>query len=132
MQIYASGKGATSSNKQPESVLKDFIESIDEVTENLIQYTTKLEHNSAQPTTQSGIQETIDDCRLLAQELLGRYEKLRLDTKPGKCKSSIMAVKCIWKQSELLDLQIRLAKYQSQFEWRILLSLRCDQLQAVT
>jgi len=124
LDIYKTGTGASTSNRESETLLKDFVESIDTVSENLLLYDERLEVKLLQATAQNGLQDIVDDCRGLAAELLGRFEKLKLQRKPGRWKSSVRAVKCMWQESELVELQKRLSRYQSQFEWRILLSLR--------
>ncbi|KAF8851240.1 hypothetical protein BDZ45DRAFT_767290 [Acephala macrosclerotiorum] len=126
LEIYIARSGASTSNKEYEKLLQDFIESIDIVSENLLQYDRRLDITPPQASSQNGLQEIVDDCRSLAAKLLTRFEKLKLQRKPGLWKSSVRAVKCMWQESELVDLQKRLSRYQSQFEWRILLSLRQD------
>jgi len=124
LEIYTAGSGATFSNKESETLLKDFIESIDTVSENLLQYDTRLGEKLSQATAQNGLQDIIDDCRNLAAELLARFEKLKSQRKPGRWQSTVKAVKFMWQDSELVKLQERLSKYQSQVAWHILLSLR--------
>ncbi|PMD63790.1 uncharacterized protein K444DRAFT_626482 [Hyaloscypha bicolor E] len=126
LEIYTAGTGVTVSNKESETLLKDFIESIDTVSENLLQYDTRLGEKLPQATAQNGLQDIINDCRNLAAELLVRFEKLKLQRKPGRWQSTAKAVQCMWQDSELVGLQQRLSKYQSQLAWHILLSLRQD------
>jgi hypothetical protein len=123
-QIYAAGSGVSVANKESETLLKDFIDSIDTVFENLLEYNTRMGEKLPHAAVQNGLQDIIDDCKNLAAELLVRFEKLKLERKPGRWKSTARAVKCMWQSSELVELQTRLSRYQSQFEWRILLSLR--------
>jgi hypothetical protein len=123
-EIYKATNGASTRNKESETLLKDFIESIDTVSADLVQYGTRLGLTLQQTTSSNGLQEIVDDCRSLAADLLARFEKLKLERKPGRWKSVLRAVKCMWAESELQDWQARLVRYQSQLEWRILVSLR--------
>ena len=123
-EICKAPNGASASNKESEMLLKDFIESIDTVSADLLQYDNKLSLNIQQTPSSSGLQEIVDHCKALTVNLLARYENLKLHRKSGRWKSLMRAVKCMWKEPELQDLNERLIRYHSQLEWRVLLSLR--------
>jgi hypothetical protein len=124
LEIYRTTNGASTQNAQSEVLLRDFIESIDTVSSDLEQYRSALDLTSPLASGAGGVQDIVEDCRGLAGELLGRFEKLRAHGQVGPWKSLVKSVKCMWKEKELQDLQTRLGRYRHQLEWRVLISLR--------
>lgn len=126
VEIYRGVDGSSASNTQAEGLLKGFIETIDEVASDLGQYRTALSAASKQAAGKGELQiaSIIVDCQTIADDLLRRFEKLKSDGKPGKWKSFVTGVKCLWKKHELEELQKRLRANREELEWRILLSLR--------
>lgn len=123
-EIYNAANGASARNQESESLLKSFIESIDTVSTDLVQYDARLALTFEQTSSSPGLQQIVNDCRDIATDLLARFDKLKLQRNPGRWKSMLRAVKCMWKEYELQDLQARLGRYHSELEWRVLVSLR--------
>jgi uncharacterized protein YdiU (UPF0061 family) len=126
IEIYRNTTGASTTNGQAETLLKSFIDTIDEVSNDLEQYFQALSTASTQASNQDDIQVqlVITDCQAIAQDLLQRFEKLKRTGRPGKWKSFITGVKCVWNKNELEELHKRLKKNRDELEWRIMLSLR--------
>jgi hypothetical protein len=126
IEIYQGADGASTSNAQAEVLLKSFIETIDEVSSNLGQYCVALNVASKEASRRGEVQisSIISDCQAIADELLRRFDKLKSNGKPGKWKSFVSGVKCMWKKQELEELQGRLKQNRDELEWRVLLSLR--------
>lgn len=126
IEIYRAADGASASNAQAEALLKSFIDSTDEVTLDLGQYMVALQTTTQKASGKSDAQiaSIILDCQAIATDLSQRFEKLRSSGKPGKWKSFVGGVKCMWKKNELEELQEKLKRHRAELEWRILLSLR--------
>lgn len=126
IEIYRNAHGASASRAQSESLLKSFIATIDDVTSNLGRYCLALSATSEQANSkgETQISYITSDCRVMAQDLLQRYNKLKLAGKPGKWQSFTTGVKCMWKKHELDELEARLERNRNELEWHILLSLR--------
>jgi hypothetical protein len=126
LEIYRTADGASTSNAQTEALLKDFMESMDEVSSDLVQYRSALFVTSKQALAAgpSQIGLIISDCQAISDELVARFEKLKSGGKPGRWKSFVTAVKCMWEKKELDELQYRLQQHRAELEWRILISLR--------
>jgi hypothetical protein len=126
VEIYQHTNGASASNAHAETLLKSFVETIDEIAADLGKYFTSL--NAAFPQAQqqgdTQICSIIKDCQEIASDLLQRFDKLKTSGKPGKWKSFVAGVKWIWRKNELKELQSRLKDIREILEWRILLSLR--------
>ena len=133
LEIYTTVGGVSSSNAQTEALLKDFIESIDEVTTNLAQYRNVLSDTSKQAfiPSQDQMSTIIADCRGVADELMARFDKLKASGTPGRWKSFAMGVKCMWKKKDLEELQSKLQQHRKELEWRMLISLRSILSQAL-
>lgn len=126
IEIYRGADGASASNAQAEMLLKSFVETIDEVSSNLGQYCVALSAASKQASGRGEAQTSsiISDCQAIADELVRRFDKLKSSGTPGKWKSFVSGLKCMWKKQELEELQRRLKQNRDELEWRILLSLR--------
>lgn len=124
LEIYQATKGASRANTESETLLRCFIESINMVSSDLKKYRSALNVTPPHVFGAGAIKDIVDDCRNLAGDLLGRFEKLRAGGNPGRWKSFVRGVKCMWSEKELQDLQSRLGRYQSLLEWRVLISLR--------
>jgi hypothetical protein len=126
LEIHRAATGASTANAESETLLRDFIESIDTVSSDLKQYRSALDATSPQVSGAgtSALHDVVENCKVLAVELLDRFEKLRGEGNRGRWKSFMTGVTCMWKEKELQDLQGRLGRYRSQLEWRVLISLR--------
>jgi capsule polysaccharide export protein KpsE/RkpR len=126
IEIYRDASGASTTNAQSEILLKSFIDTIEDVSNDLGKYFNALNAASAQANVQGDVQIrlVIADCQAIAQDLSQRFEKLKASGKPGKWKSFVAGLKCVWGKNELDELQKRLKKNRDDLEWRIMLSLR--------
>jgi hypothetical protein len=126
LEIQRTADGASTSDAQTEALLKDFIGSMDEVSSDLVQYRSALlvTLKQALAAGQSRIGSIISDCQVLTDELVARFEKLKWGGNPGRWKSFVTGMKCMWKKKELDELQYRLQQYRAELEWRILNSFR--------
>lgn len=126
LEIYRTANGTPTSNAQTEALLKGFIESMDGVSSDLAQYRTALSVTSKQAFIpgQNELGTIISDCQNLANDLMTRFEKLKASGRPGRWKSFVAGVKCMWKKKELDELQLRLQQHRKELEWRMLISLR--------
>ncbi|KAL2440891.1 hypothetical protein ABEF95_008482 [Exophiala dermatitidis] len=126
VEIYRGVHGASASNAQAEVLLKSFIATIDEVSSDLGQYSVALSTSSKEASRRGEAQigAIVLDCQSVAEDLLQRYQKLKSGGSPGKWRSFVSGVKCMWKHQELEALQRRLKQNRDELEWRVLLSLR--------
>lgn len=97
LQIYNTADGVITSNSQTEALLKDFIESVDEVSSDLVEYRAALQSmsNRARSSGEGQIVSIILDCEVLAEDLVTQFERLKASGKPGRWKSLVMGVKCM-------------------------------------
>jgi hypothetical protein len=125
IEIYRDADGATSTNTHSELLLKSFIDTIDEVSRDLAKYFHALDAASSQAHNQGDVQIglIIKDCQAIAKDLSLRFGKLKASGRPGKWKSFVTGLKCVWRKNELEELQKRLKKNREELEWRIMLSL---------
>ncbi|KAF2025695.1 hypothetical protein EK21DRAFT_116550 [Setomelanomma holmii] len=125
-EIYRNADGASASNSQAKLLLQSFVDTIDQVSNDLSQYFNALGAASTKALQQNDAQTAliISDCQSIAKDLSSRYEKLKASSKPGKWKSFAIGLKCVWKKNELEELQKRLKKLRDELEWRIMISLR--------
>ena len=126
VEIYQHNNGASAANDHAETLLKSFVETIDEISRDLGKYFMSLGAASTQAQEQgdSQICLIITDCQKIANDLLQRFNKLKTSGTPGKWKSFLAGIKCIWRKNELEDLHSRLKRNRKELEWRIMLSLR--------
>jgi hypothetical protein len=126
VEIYQRTSGASAANSQAETLLKSFVDTIDEISSDLAKYFTSLNAASTQAQQQGDTQicNIIADCQQVASDLTRRFDKLKTSGKPGKWKSFVAGVKCIWREKELEELHSRLKRNREELEWRIMLSLR--------
>jgi hypothetical protein len=124
LEIHRAANGATNANAESETLLRDFIATIDTLTRDLKQYRLTLTVISPQVAQAGSLQDVVEKCRALANDLLGRFQKLRPEGKRSRWKSWVKGVECMWRGRELQDLQSRLARYRSELEWHVLISLR--------
>jgi hypothetical protein len=125
-EIYRDADGASAANAKAEALLKSFIDTVDEISSDLGQYSVALGAASEQTNEkdEAHIDYIISGCRVIAEDLLQRFDKLKSSGKPGKWKSFVFGMKCMWKKQELEDLRQWLKQYRKELEWRVLISLR--------
>jgi hypothetical protein len=122
-EIYLSTSGSLKANDDSEMLLREFAESIDNLSSDLSRYQDAL-NDTVQQVGGSPMKVTVDGCRSLAQDLIKRFERLRGEGNLGRWKSLVKGVKCMWKAKELQELQKRLTQHRSQLEWHVLIALR--------
>ena len=102
------------------------------VTDDLRQYSEKLRQGlQSSGTQQLGFSEDekallsmCDGCLQVAGEIDKALQALKLQSKPGKCKSFRHAIKSVWSDKRLAELKRRLDMYSEQMDRRTLASLR--------
>ena len=122
-QLYKSASGTTKTTKEIEALTKDFTQSIDRVSQDMLQYQLALDQTTPVGEGSQDIQRIVDGCKELASQLLTQLGKLQ-PSKRAAWPILLATIKTIWKEKELKDLKDRLSDYRSQLEWHILLSLR--------
>jgi hypothetical protein len=122
--IYQSASGTTKANLEVQMLVETFIDSIDTVSSDLVKYRNALSETPSDSHEQDSVQKIVAECGNVAQELLARIEKLRPEGKKGRWRSFVTAVKSMWKEKDIQDLQARLARLRAELEWIVLISLR--------
>jgi hypothetical protein len=125
-EIYRDASGASAANKQSQTLVRNFVEKIDEISKDVGLYFDALATASSQASAQADPQISliIKDCQVIAQDLSTRLAKLKASGTHGRWKSFLKGLECMWKKNELDELEGRLKRNRSELEWRILLSMR--------
>ncbi len=126
-EIYHSGSGASKHNADTETLTNAFASSLDTVSRDLAKYCAFLGDDAATQGTGSGqseIQAVVDGCRDVALDMLGRLEKLKTGKDAGKWKSFLVAVKALWMEKEIFEVEQKLRKFRTELQWVIVVSLR--------
>jgi uncharacterized phage infection (PIP) family protein YhgE len=110
-ELYKSASGATSENDELESLAKSL--------KNLADRTRRKPSNSLKDGRLNITSETILDnlsqqCIQVADELLEMLETVKVKADGGALKSAIQAVKTVWKQDRIDDIQQRLDRISKQ------------------
>jgi len=128
-QIYQSATGATKDNTDTKTLVNSFASGLNAISADLAKYCAYL---STDITTDRSIghadgqmQTVIQSCREVAADLLGRLERVKLGSKQtGKRKAILVAVKAIWRETELLGLEQKLTRFRKELQWTVIVSLR--------
>lgn len=116
--IYQSANGALPENLELEGISRDL---------SLINVKLRANQSSGPMTKdQESLESLSNDCTKMADELLGRLEKLKVtdDTKHRKLKSFRQALKTVWNKQALDEMSSRLKDLRAQLEFHVLLSLK--------
>ncbi|KAJ5267560.1 hypothetical protein N7478_010368 [Penicillium angulare] len=111
-EIYKSAKGLSANHQH-----------LEQITISLIDLNSRLSQGSASasPTTYG---QTLNRLALACKDdgnkLLLAKERLKLEQTNTKCKSFQQALKCVWKERDLRDLETRLDGYRSELKIQLL------------
>lgn len=117
-RIYQSANGAFSENLELESITTDLsLLNIRLKTDSKFDCLTKDDQS---------LEKLSQHCTSIADELLGRLDKLKIptDAKYRKWKSFRQALKTVWNKKDLDEMSSRLEALRAQLEFHILVSLK--------
>lgn len=126
-EIYHSASGITKHNTDVETLTNDFVCSLDKIEDDLTKYCAFLSGDASIEANKAGQREVhpvVEGCRRVAFTILDRLEGLKADRQVGKWKSFVAAVKALWRQEELQDLERQLEGFRAELQWIIVVSLR--------
>ena len=122
IEIYQSSSGALQENIELEKIVSD----LQCTNAKLAKFPLQLGPGNVIDPADKAIRELCCGCNEVADELLGKLEKLKLDTGKDelkKLKSFKYALKSAWTKKELDALYARVVAYKDQMEMRILVAL---------
>jgi hypothetical protein len=123
LEIWKSTTGSTKSNQNLAVTVQTFLQGLDSVASDLQEYRGFL--GQLQPEIQDDhIQIVIEGCRHVADDLVSRLEKLRTTSRSTRWNALVTALKCLWKESELEEMDKQLGRLRRELETRVLFSLR--------
>lgn len=117
-EIYHSAEGLSSNHQH-----------LEQITQSLIDLNTKLSQNPATPTLTThgqGLTKLAASCEKEGTRLLSAIARLKLEQTESKWRSFQQALKCVWKEHDLRELEKRLDGYRSELKIQ-LLKLLSDQ-----
>jgi hypothetical protein len=125
-EIYRDASGVSAANKQSQTLVRNFIDKIDEISKDVGLYFDALRTASGQSSAQADPQISliIQDCQAIAKDISRRLAKLKASGTHGRWKSFLKGLECMWRKNELAELEGRLKRNRSELEWRTLLSMR--------
>jgi len=117
-QIWRSADGASRSNSDTELLVKNFLAGLDGLSAALRKYHAYLETgviravaNKDDSADRNEIRAVIEGCRRAAATLVARLETLKTGKTAGKWTSLATAVKVVWKEKELREMEAELQKF---------------------
>ena len=122
IEIYQSSSGTSQENSELEKIVLD----LQFTNAKLAKFPLQLGPGNVIDPDDMAIRELCCGCNEVADELLGRLEKLKLAPGNGeskKFKSFKYALKSAWTKKELDALYARVEAYKDQMQMRILVSL---------
>ena len=117
-RLHRSKKVNPGKNEELESIALDLQKIYDE-----LQYP-QNEMSQAPTPNDIQLQRLAEQCRGVCLELLAGLEKLKIVDPPGKWRSFRVALKTVWGESKIKDLQVRLDEARQELIIRILMSFR--------
>jgi len=122
IEIYQSSSGTSQENSELEKIVSD----LRCTNAQLAKFPLQLGPGDVIDPDDKAIRDLCCGCNEVADELLGRLEKLKLVTgndEPRKFNSFKYALKSVWTKKELDALYARVEAYKAQMQMRILVSL---------
>lgn len=133
-EISRSGSGITKNNADRERLTRNFASSLEVIKRDLSKYCTSLADDTSiagNTTSQGGgggdggeLQAIVDGCKSVALDMLGRLERLKIGENAGKLKSFAAAMKALWREKDLGEIEKKLHLFRSELHWAIVVSLR--------
>jgi hypothetical protein len=113
IQLYQSGDGVLTENANTETAAN-----------HLIQLSNKLE-NAANTTSDKALHALCRSCGVVAVELLGALDKLKVQGKKGKWKSMRKALRSLWSKEKIQEIEKQLEGFREELNLHIVVDLRC-------
>jgi hypothetical protein len=117
--LYDSASGASVVNDEIETRTKDLLDLVIKLRRPL-----SLESTSADYATYTALRELCNGCRKVADELIARLQRLKVEGQHRAWKSFRQAIKSAWSQKDIDMLCKRLSEFRRSLDTHILSSLR--------
>ncbi|KAI4701438.1 hypothetical protein J4E81_003178 [Alternaria sp. BMP 2799] len=120
--------GSTIQNSELERVVEDFTTLNERITS-----WARPNPASSGPLAQDSqaLEDLAAECTKIAQELIAKLESLRCSKDAAKYKTILSALKASWNAKTIEDIKSRLQTMRDELQFRILVSIRDDQLQGL-
>ena len=116
-----SAHGTLDANETNEQVTTDLAKVIDDLNQSIESSTT---HRRLLSPNETGLLDLAKQCEAAATRLLTALERLKVPGKHGKWNSFNAALKTVWKEKEIEDMQRSIDRFKQQLILRILSSFR--------
>lgn len=111
-ELYRSSEGALAENIDAETAAKHLV-----LINNKIQATVTAVSDEA-------LKRLCESCRTTADELLAALDKVKVNGKQGRWKSTRKALRSVWTKEKIRELEGRLAKFKEELNLHIVVDLR--------
>lgn len=111
-ELYRSSEGALAENIDAETAARHLV-----LINNKIQATVTAVSDEA-------LKRLCESCRTTADELLAALDKVKVNGKQGRWKSTRKALRSVWTKEKIRELEGRLAKFKEELNLHIVVDLR--------